>query len=85
LCHNNSSNIVDLTTILVKLHFETFGNEFTHGNGIILVATLALGSQPRQRGYKVVGQVGTWESRQRSRKGAGQEEAWESHHTFLKV
>jgi len=36
LCHNNSSNIVDLTTILVKLHFETFRNEFTHGNEIIL-------------------------------------------------
>ncbi len=25
-----------LTTILVKLHFETFGNEFTHGNETIL-------------------------------------------------
>jgi len=30
LLHNNSSSIVDLTTILVKLHFETFRNEFTH-------------------------------------------------------
>jgi len=30
----------------------------------ISVATLVLGSQPRQRGYK----------------GAGQEKAWESHH-----
>jgi len=36
------------------------------------VATLALGSRPRQRGYKVAGQ----EEAQKSR----QEEAWESHH-----
>ncbi len=34
--HNNSSNIIDLTTILVKLHFETFENEFTHENETIL-------------------------------------------------
>jgi len=33
--HNNSSNIIDLTTILVKFHFETFRNEFTHRNDII--------------------------------------------------
>jgi hypothetical protein len=33
--HNNSSSIIDLTTILVKLHFETFENEFTHENEII--------------------------------------------------
>ncbi len=36
LRHNNSSSIIDLTTILVKLHFETFGNEFTHENENIL-------------------------------------------------
>jgi hypothetical protein len=35
----------------------------------IVVATLALGLRPRQRGYK----------------GAGQEEARESHHIFLGV
>jgi hypothetical protein len=44
------------------------------------VATLALGLQPRQRGYKVVGQEGARESRQRGHKGAGQEEVRESHH-----
>jgi hypothetical protein len=42
------------------------------------VATLALGSQPRQRGYKGAGQEEAWESRQRGCKGAGQKEAWES-------
>jgi len=46
------------------------------------VATLALGSRLKQRGYKVAGQVKALESRQRNRKGAGQEEAWESHHTL---
>ncbi len=44
------------------------------------VATLALGSQPRQRGYKVAGQKEAREPRQRGRKGTGQEEAQESHH-----
>ncbi len=34
--HNNSSSIVDLTTILVKFHFETFRNEFTHEDEIVL-------------------------------------------------
>jgi hypothetical protein len=38
------------------------------------VTTLALGSLPRQRGYKVAGQEEARESRQRGRKGAGQEE-----------
>jgi len=47
---------------------------------IINVATLALGLQPRQRGYKVAGQEEARESRQRGRKGAGQEKARESHH-----
>jgi hypothetical protein len=34
-CHNNSSSIVDLTTIFVKLHFETLKNEFIHGDETI--------------------------------------------------
>jgi hypothetical protein len=46
------------------------------------VATLALGSQPKQRGCKVAGQEEARESRQRGRKGASQEEARESHHIF---
>jgi hypothetical protein len=46
------------------------------------VATLALGSQPRQRGYKIEGQEEARESRQRGRKGTGQKEARESHHIF---
>jgi hypothetical protein len=40
-----------------------------------IVATLALGSRPRQRGYKVVSQEEARKSRQRGRKGVGQEEA----------
>ncbi len=44
------------------------------------IATLALGSQPRQRACKGAGQEEARESRQRGRKGAGQEEARESHH-----
>jgi hypothetical protein len=36
LLHNNSLSIVDLTTILVKLHFETFKIEFIHRNETIL-------------------------------------------------
>jgi hypothetical protein len=66
-----------------------------------IVATLALGLQPRQKGYKVAGQkeareprqrgrkgVGQKEAReprQRGRKGAGQEEARESHHILPKM
>ncbi len=49
------------------------------------VATLALGSQPKQRGYKIAGQEEIRESRQRSHKGAGQEEARESHHIIPRV
>jgi hypothetical protein len=49
------------------------------------VKTLALGSQPRQRGYKVVSQEEAQESRQRGRKGAGQDEAWESHHILPRM
>jgi hypothetical protein len=36
LRHNNSLSIVDLTTIFIELHFETFRNEFIHQNEIIL-------------------------------------------------
>jgi len=50
-----------------------------------LVTTLALGSQPRQRGYKVVSQEEARESRQRGRKGAGQDETRESHHILQGV
>jgi len=35
-CHNNSSSIVNPITILVKLHFKTFENEFTHRHETIL-------------------------------------------------
>jgi len=51
----------------------------------LIVVTLALGLQPRQRGYKVEGREEPRESRQRSRKGAGQEEARESHHILRGV
>jgi len=47
-----------------------------------IVATLTLGLQLKQRGYKVAGQKQAWESRQRGRKGAGQKEAQESYHTL---
>ncbi len=30
--HHNSMDIVHLTTILVKIHFQAFWNEFTNGN-----------------------------------------------------
>jgi hypothetical protein len=46
------------------------------------VATLALGSRLRQRGCKVAGQEETREPRQRGRKGVDQEEARKSHHIF---
>jgi hypothetical protein len=46
------------------------------------VATLTLGSRPKQKGCKVAGQEGVRESRQRGCKGAGQKEARESHHIF---
>ncbi len=46
------------------------------------VATLALGSRPRQRGCKDAGQEEAREPRQKGRKGADQEEARESHHIF---
>jgi len=41
------------------------GHQKTHA-----ITTLTLGLQPRQRGYKVVGQEEAWESKQRGRKGA---------------
>jgi hypothetical protein len=50
-----------------------------------IVATLALGSQLKQRGYKVAGQEEAWESKQKGRKGAGQEETRESHHILMGV
>jgi hypothetical protein len=37
---------------------------------IHVIATLTLGLQPRQKGYKVTGQEEAWESKQRGRKGA---------------
>jgi len=46
-----------------------------------VVATLALGSQPRQSAYKGVSQEEAQEPRQRHCKGAGQEEAG-SHITY---
>jgi len=44
------------------------------------VATLALGSRPRKRGYKVAGQEEARESRQEEAQELRQEEAQESHH-----
>jgi hypothetical protein len=44
------------------------------------VATLALGSRPKQRACKGVNQEEAQESRQRHCKGAGQEDLEESHH-----
>jgi hypothetical protein len=46
-------------------------DEFEPKETTKVVVTLALGSQPRQRGYKVADQEEARESRQRSRKGAG--------------
>ncbi len=57
------------------LHFRTLGVVMSL-NSSANVATLALGSRPRQKACKGAGQ----ESRQRSRKGAEQEEARESNH-----
>ncbi len=34
-CHHDSMDIVHLITILVKLHFQAFRNEFTNGNETI--------------------------------------------------
>jgi len=62
--------------------------EFVSGVGKYIyttVATLVLGSQSRQKGYKVVSQEEARESRQRGHKGAGQEEAQKSHHIILGV
>jgi hypothetical protein len=56
-----------------------------YGENMLIVTTLALGSQPRQRGYKVAGQEEARESRQRGRKGASQEEAQKLHHILLGV
>jgi len=47
---------------------------------LINVATLALGSWPRQRGYKVAGQEEARESKQEEAWKSRQEEARESHH-----
>jgi hypothetical protein len=44
------------------------------------VATLALGSRPRQRACKGVSQEEAQESKQRHCKGADQEDPGESHH-----
>ncbi len=44
------------------------------------MATLALGSQPRQRACKGVSQEEARELRQRHCKGVGQEDPGESHH-----
>jgi hypothetical protein len=63
-------------------YFLTFINDFSRK---IHVATPALGSRPRQRGYKVTNQKEAQESRQRGHKGAGQEEARESHHILPRV
>ncbi len=49
---------------------------------MVCIATLALGSRPRQRGYQGAEQEEARESRQRGRKGVGQKEARESHHIF---
>jgi len=60
-----------------KVHDEYHVNVFicnVHLDGTY-VTTLVLGSQSRQRGYKVASQEETQESTQRRRKGAGQEEA----------
>ncbi len=49
----------------------------------VVIATLALGSQLRQRGRKGAGQEEARESKQRGGKGVGQEKAWESYHILL--
>jgi hypothetical protein len=51
-------------------------------NNSLVVATLALGSRPGQRGCKVAGQEEARELKQKGCKGADQEEAHESHHIF---
>jgi len=49
------------------------------------VATLALGSRPRQRGCKVAGQEEIRELRQEEARELRQEEARESHHILPRV
>ncbi len=56
---------------LVVIHFSALN-----------VATLALGSRPKQRACKGVSQEEAWESRQEETRESRQEEAQESHHTF---
>jgi hypothetical protein len=59
--------------LLLELHFAGLCIGAIHLHQC--VATLALGLQPSQKGYKVVGQEEARESKQRGRKGARQEEA----------
>jgi len=47
---------------------------------MLAIATLVLGSRPRQRHYKGAGQEEARELRQRHCKGVGQEDPGESHH-----
>jgi len=49
------------------------------------VATLTLGSRPRQKACKGVSQEKARESRQKHCKGAGQEDPWESHHILPRM
>jgi len=70
-------------------HFDNF-QYLSLQEIMVYVATLALGSWPRQRGYKVASQKEpreskqeeAQESRQEKAQESRQEEAWESHHIF---
>jgi len=66
--------IYNLESIDLSSKFEHFKSYNFMLNNVI---TLALGSRPRQRGYKVASQEEARESRQ--------EEARESHHILLGV
>jgi hypothetical protein len=77
---------LEVARLLSKVYaFPEEGHAIMDFPFVPFVATLALGSQPSQRGYKVAGQEEARESRQRGRKGVSQEEARESHHIFPKV
>ncbi len=69
------------TSVLVKVTQDTN----TNLTRALIVATLALGSRPRQRACKGVSQKEARESKQTHCKGVGQEEAGESHHILPRV
>jgi len=74
----------DLRGVATSSAMTKFSSPSTKTKRVAIV-TLTLGSQPRQKGYKVANQEEARESRQKGRKGAGQKEVRESHHILPRV